>query len=73
MSATQLAYQLIGKDAASPAFQRVADAATAAADTVVRCRWLWRWADTAVRCPERAIPGGALCADHLIERERPKP
>lgn len=39
-----------------------------------RCSWVTVSGADALRCPERAIPGGTppLCAEHLIENERPK-
>jgi hypothetical protein len=32
------------------------------------CTWGWHWEDVDLRCSDPAIPGGRLCADHLIEQ-----
>lgn len=31
------------------------------------CRWRWHWEDVDLACTDRAIPGEAYCAEHLIE------
>lgn len=33
-----------------------------------QCVWVWHWEDVDLVCRDRAIPGGDLCADHLIQR-----
>lgn len=35
-----------------------------------RCVWRWHSDGVDLRCTERIIPGGDLCPDHLIEKQR---
>lgn len=35
-----------------------------------QCRWFWHFEDVDLACVERAIPGGQLCPEHEIEKER---
>lgn len=34
---------------------------------VGQCAWTWHWEDVDLACRDNAIPGGDLCADHLIQ------
>lgn len=38
-----------------------------------QCTWVWDWEDIRLACPERAIPGGDECTDHLILRVQSTP
>jgi hypothetical protein len=43
---------------------------SATSATAVRpsaCQWVHTWNDKPIYCRDRAIPGGQLCADHLID------